>query len=73
MARPSRIMAGSWKHSDFPPPVGRMASTSSPARAEEIISSCLGLKVVYPQYFFNISFTLAKIMNILAKYLHTCG
>ena len=72
MARPSRIMAGSWKHSDFPPPVGRMASTSSPARAEEIISSCLGRNDVYPQYFLNISFTLAKIMNILAKYLHTC-
>jgi len=53
----------------LPPPVGRIASTSSPASAEDIISSCLGRKEVYPQYFFKISFTNTKILNILAKIL----
>lgn len=66
-------MVGSWKHNDLPPPVGRIASTSSPANADAMMSSCLGRKDVYPQYFLNISFTFAKIVNILAKYLHTSG
>jgi hypothetical protein len=29
---PSRMIAGSWKHSDLPPPVGMMASTFLPRR-----------------------------------------
>ena len=44
-ARPSFIMAGTWKHMDFPPPVGSMASVSRPSRAEVTISFCMGRKL----------------------------
>ena len=30
--RPGRTSAGSWKHSDFPPPVGMIARTSRPVQ-----------------------------------------
>ena len=38
------ISAGTWKHTLLPPPVGRMASTSFPSNAWEMISSCIGRK-----------------------------
>ena len=40
---------GTWKQTDFPPPVGKIANTSFPSRAAEIISSCIGRKLSYPQ------------------------
>ena len=43
-AMPSRISAGTWKQTDLPPPVGRIASTSFPSAAAEIISSCIERK-----------------------------
>src|SRR5437764_763499 len=52
---PSLIIAGTWKQIDFPPPVGINARVSWPDTTELIISFCKGLKVSYPQYFFNIS------------------
>jgi hypothetical protein len=54
-AIPSFIRAGSWKQSDFPPPVASIVSVSLPARIDEIVSSCKGRNEVYPQYFFKIS------------------
>ena len=50
-----RASAGTWKHRDFPAPVGMMASTSSPARMARITSSCTGRKLSYPKKRFNIS------------------
>ena len=41
-ATPSRMSPGTWKHTDLPPPVGRMASTSRPSSASRMISSCMG-------------------------------
>jgi hypothetical protein len=45
-AIPSCSKAGSWKHSDFPPPVASMVRVSLPARMEKIVSSCSGRKEV---------------------------
>ena len=33
-------IAGSWKHSDLPPPVGMTASTGSSASTAVVITSC---------------------------------
>ncbi len=46
---PSRSSAGSWKHSDFPPPVGITASTSRPSATAVTISSWPGRKASKPQ------------------------
>ena len=51
--KPSRINAGSWKQSDFPPPVGSTANTSFPASASRMISSCKGRNEVKPKYCFS--------------------
>src|SRR5690606_21746280 len=57
------INAGTWKHIDFPPPVGSTASVSFPFNADRMMSCCKGRNASKPQYFFNIeigvsSFTL---------------
>lgn len=41
---PSRTSAGSWKQSDFPAPVGKIATTSLPASETSMISCCNGRK-----------------------------
>src|SRR6266568_926145 len=46
-------MAGNWKQSDLPPPVGNSANTSLLARASLMISSCNGRKEVKPKYCFS--------------------
>ena len=43
-------MAGIWKQSDFPPPVGMSTSVSFFSRIDVIMSSCIGRKVLYPKY-----------------------
>ena len=50
---PVRVMAGNWKQSDLPPPVGSSANTSLPASASRMISSCNGRKDVKPKYCFS--------------------
>ena len=51
---PSIANAGIWKVIDLPPPVGMSPSVSFPAQTEQMISSCKGRKVGYPQYFPKI-------------------
>ena len=50
---PGSASAGSWKHSDFPPPVGRRAKTSLPANASWMISACKGRKASKPKCCFS--------------------
>src|SRR3989442_7546021 len=50
---PSRASAGNWKQSDLPPPVGNKASTSRPAKASRMISSCNGRKESKPKDCFS--------------------
>ena len=52
--RPSVAMAGTWKHTDLPPPVGIRARVSFFCSADFMISSCIGRKESYPQYFFKM-------------------
>ncbi len=40
MPVPARAMAGIWKHSDLPPPVGMSTSASRPAMSVPITSAC---------------------------------
>ena len=47
--RPPRTIAGSWKQSDLPLPVGMTASTSSPASVAARTSSCPGRKSEKPK------------------------
>src|SRR5689334_12107684 len=49
MQTPGRSRVGSWKHSDLPPPVGMMASTSRPRRMSLTISCWPGRKVSKPK------------------------
>ena len=49
MVTPGRASAGNWKQRDFPPPVGRRARTSRPARTSRMIASCKGRKAVKPK------------------------
>ncbi len=44
-ARPGRINAGAWKHSDLPPPVGITSSESRPVRIASITSRWSGRNV----------------------------
>ena len=37
---PGRTSAGSWKHSDLPPPVGKSAKTSRPSSDARMMPSC---------------------------------
>ncbi len=41
------VRAGTWKHTDLPPPVGNKARVSFPSRTEFIISACNVLKEEY--------------------------
>src|SRR6187551_209476 len=52
---PSLSREGTWKQTDFPPPVGSSASVSLPDKTDSIISACNGRKESYPQTFFKIS------------------
>ena len=45
-ASPGRTMAGAWKQSDLPPPVGNTTRESRSASTASIASSCSGRKVV---------------------------
>jgi hypothetical protein len=51
---PSLTSAGTWNVIDFPPPVGISPRVSFPSAIDLIISSCKGLKDVYPQYLVRI-------------------
>ena len=55
MQMPSIAIVGTWKVSDFPPPVGMSPSVSFPDAILWIISPCKGRKLSYPQYFFSMS------------------
>ena len=44
MARPSLAIAGAWKHSDLPPPVGSTSSESRPDSTASMASRCNGRK-----------------------------
>ena len=46
---PSRSSAGNWKHRDFPPPVGIMASVLQPVATVWTISSCPGRNASNPK------------------------
>jgi hypothetical protein len=54
MHRPGKLIEGTWKVIDFPPPVGISARVSLPCKTDRMISSCKGLKDEYPQNLFRI-------------------
>ena len=54
MHNPSLAKAGTWKHTDFPPPVGSSASVSCPSNTDWMISCCIGRKASWFQYCLRI-------------------
>jgi len=53
---------------DFPPPVGNRASVSFPSITELIISSCIGRKDEYPQYFNNVLLMVLILYENIKNY-----
>src|SRR5436190_11565775 len=63
---PSRIKAGNWKQSDFPPPVGINTNTSRPASASRMISSCNGRNWSCPKCFLTVALrSTARTYSVL--------
>src|SRR5687767_14401703 len=47
--RPPSTTAGTWKHTDLPPPVGSTASTSRPESTDSTTAVCDGRKSGWPK------------------------
>ena len=60
---PLRRMAGSWKHRDFPPPVGITAITSRPFRTSRTIASCPGRNESNPNERFRCARSCALVIS----------
>ena len=65
---PSFDIAGTWKHIDFPPPVGNNARVSFPFNIDWIISSCMGRNDSYPQYSLSM---LCMLFTVACKLMRS--
>lgn len=54
MQTPPRTRAGSWKHMDFPPPVGKRAMTSLPEVREKMGATWNFLSASKPQISLRV-------------------
>ncbi len=52
---PGNNIAGTWKQTDFPPPVGISTRVSFLFSTPSIICACKGRNCSYPKYFLRIS------------------
>src|SRR5471032_1726912 len=75
---PPMISAGTWKHNDFPEPVGITVNTLRPSRTASIADSCPGRKSSKPNtslrtWRFEVCCALGEFIRVFLRWAESVG